>query len=502
MTTVNFPCADSGIVIWSGAFYGCDSLKSLSFSGKPTRIELQRASLAKCPSIERFIVPSKLTSLICFNECENLKEITIPETVDKSFGIEYLTNCPNLTKINIPKQIQTIKDGTFANCPKLVVDVYGPSAGYRYVKKNGIRYNVVNATNCGENVKWFYDDDEKTVIVYGSGKMDDYPNNNAPWLLDENARYAEKIVVESGVTNISENAFFNMSSVKEVSIADTVKTIGNGAFEGNTALETVNFSKNIESIGKEAFSGCTSLKRAEIPNSVESIGDKAFNNCESLKELTIPDSVKTIGTDIVKNTSKDLEIKTTDGSAAADYAEKIGAKTSAKSTATLKAEAEAKRKAEEAKKKAPGKGAVLTYKNLKYKVTKAGSDKTVGTVTLTGATKKNLKSVTVADKVNINGITYKVTAIGANAFKGQSKMTKAVIGVNIANIGKNAFNGAKNLKSVTIKTTKLTKKNVGAGAFKGINAKATIKVPAKKLKAYTTILRSKGASGKKQKITK
>ena len=49
------------------------------------------------------------------------------------------------------------------------------------------------------------------------------------------------------------------------------------------------------------------------------------------------------------------------------------------------------------------------------------------------------------------------------------------------------------LKSIVIKTTKLTTKNVGKNAFKGIYKKATIKVPAKKLKAYKTLLIKKGA---------
>ena len=39
-------------------------------------------------------------------------------------------------------------------------------------------------------------------------------------------------------------------------------------------------------------------------------------------------------------------------------------------------------------------------------------------------------------------------------------------------------------------------------AFKGIHKKATIKVPASKLKSYTEILKKRGVSGKKQKIKK
>ena len=46
------------------------------------------------------------------------------------------------------------------------------------------------------------------------------------------------------------------------------------------------------------------------------------------------------------------------------------------------------------------------------------------------------------------------------------------------------------MKSITIKSKKLRK--VGAGAFKGINKKATINVPKAKKKAYTKLLKGKG----------
>ena len=46
------------------------------------------------------------------------------------------------------------------------------------------------------------------------------------------------------------------------------------------------------------------------------------------------------------------------------------------------------------------------------------------------------------------------------------------------------------LKAVTIKSTSL--KKVGKNAFKGIHAKAKIKVPAKKLRSYKRLLKGKG----------
>jgi hypothetical protein len=71
----------------------------------------------------------------------------------------------------------------------------------------------------------------------------------------------------------------------------------------------------------------------------------------------------------------------------------------------------------------------------------------------------------------------------------------------VSKLGKNAFSGCKNLKKITIKTTKLTSKNVGGKAFSSISTNATIKVPKSKVTAYTKLLRNKGVS-KKVKIKK
>ncbi|MBQ6843787.1 MAG: leucine-rich repeat protein [Agathobacter sp.] len=69
----------------------------------------------------------------------------------------------------------------------------------------------------------------------------------------------------------------------------------------------------------------------------------------------------------------------------------------------------------------------------------------------------------------------------------------------VTKIDKQAFYGCKKLKTITIKSTKL--KTVGKNALKGINSKATIKVPKSKLSAYKKLLKGKG-QGSKVKIVK
>ena len=92
--------------------------------------------------------------------------------------------------------------------------------------------------------------------------------------------------------------------------------------------------------------------------------------------------------------------------------------------------------------------------------------------------------------------TYQVTAIASRAFVNRKKLKKVTIGANVSKIGKYAFYGCTNLKTITIKSTKLTASTVGSKAFSKIYTKATIKIPKAKKTAYKKILLKKGVTKK------
>ena len=117
------------------------------------------------------------------------------------------------------------------------------------------------------------------------------------------------------------------------------------------------------------------------------------------------------------------------------------------------------------------------------------------TVEYVKATSKKA-SRTIPSTVKLKGIRCQVTSIAAKAFKGDKKIKAVVIPSTVRKIGKEAFAKCKNLKKITIKTTYLSSKKVGANAFKGIHAKATIKVPKKQKKAYQKLFKARGI-GKK-----
>ena len=151
-----------------------------------------------------------------------------------------------------------------------------------------------------------------------------------------------------------------------------------------------------------------------------------------------------------------------------------------------------------------------------YKVT--GND-TVEVKNMT-AKGKAKSSVKIAKTIKANGKTYKVTAIAANALKGNKKVTSVSIGSNVEKIGKkafanctklktvtvngnklktigqSAFAGDKNLKTVNLKKVK-TLKTVGKSAFKGVSKKVTVRVPKNKKAAYVRIFKKGGIAANK-----
>ena len=130
--------------------------------------------------------------------------------------------------------------------------------------------------------------------------------------------------------------------------------------------------------------------------------------------------------------------------------------------------------------------------NAKYTVT----DTVKKNVTYIAPVTIKAKTITIPATIKINGEIYKVTKIDKNAFKGNKKVTKIVVGSNIQSIGNYAFSGCKKLKTIIIQSKKLTTKTVSKKAFKGIARKVVVKVPKKKRTAYKKLLKKKGLSSK------
>lgn len=121
------------------------------------------------------------------------------------------------------------------------------------------------------------------------------------------------------------------------------------------------------------------------------------------------------------------------------------------------------------------------------------------------------------NSVSFGGKTYKVTAIGkdafgsnmtsialgnnvttvsAGAFASCSKLASLSLGTGVKKIANSTFTSCSKVKTLAVKSAKLKSSALGSKAFKGLPAKLTVKVPKAKLKAYKKLFVKKGLSKK------
>ena len=301
-----------------GAFYGCDSLKSITIPESVTSIG--SGAFHFCSSLTSVTLPDGVTSIedMAFSNCRSLTSITIPEGVT-SIGSKAFESCRSLASITLPKGVTSIGREAFNWCRSLAsitlpegVTTIGDRAFNDCSSLTSIMLPA-GVTSIGEGAFCGcigLADAEGLVIV--KGVLYSYHGQGGD------------VVVPNGVTRIEDGAFagsiFKPGKVTSITIPDSVISIGSGVFAYTPLLENkTNWNNDVLYLGhclikaekeisgafaiKEgtrciaggAFGGCEGLTEISIPDSVISIGDSAFSDCTGLSGISIPESVKMIG---------------------------------------------------------------------------------------------------------------------------------------------------------------------------------------------------------------
>ena len=236
------------------------------------------------------------------------------------------------------------------------------------------------------------------------------------------------------VTSIGEYAFYNCTSLTEITIPDSVTSIGEYAFYKCTSLTAITIPDGVTSIRKGTFSGCTSLTEITIPDSVTDIEGRqydgfsyygAFSGCTSLMEITIPDSVTSIGECVFYGCTGLTEIIIPDSVTSIGW----GAFSGCTSLTEITIPDSVTSIGEQAFSECTS----LTEITIPDSVTSIGW----GTFcSCTGLTK-----ITIPDSV---------TSIGGYAFSNCTSLTKITIPDSVTSIGQYAFWGCTSLTEITI----------------------------------------------------
>ena len=289
------------------AFSYCTSLSAVTISSGSKLTSIGNGVFYKCTSLSSIEIPSSVTSIgnYAFEDCTSLSSIEIPSSVT-SIGDLAFYYCTSLSDVKYCGESGISSSNVFGNCDKLgVVQVptdysYDSFCGVSVSKVLDDKCEVIvdpeessssqvvpdPANNCeGTNYRWYGD----TLIIGGTGEMCSINSGSYPW-----ASYSSKaknIIIDEGVTSISEHAFEGFTNLETLVIPESVKRIDSQAFRDCIKLNDVKYCgyHNIASEGS-VFNGCVSLVKVAVPEDYEGnkfcekyVDKKLDDKCEPIK---------------------------------------------------------------------------------------------------------------------------------------------------------------------------------------------------------------------------
>ena len=148
-----------------------------------------------------------------FYNCVGITSLTVPEGV-KTVGKKAFYNCSSMTDISLPASVKSIGELSFEGCSKLQNINVAENSGY-YASEGGVLLNS-----------------EKTQLLrYPQGKT------------------AASYTVPSGVTVIGRNAFAHCLSLVKIMLPTGLKQISDNAFYGDSGIASITIPSAVTSIG-------------------------------------------------------------------------------------------------------------------------------------------------------------------------------------------------------------------------------------------------------------
>lgn len=267
------------------AFYGCSILETINFPAKLTSVGDNAFSL--CSKMELDNLPNSLLhvgqSAFCYVP---LKALKLDRKVE--IGAGAFSNTP-ITEIEMATPCDSIREGTFSNCPNLTKITIGE--GLKYIGYKAFSYSPVKEANLPSTLR---DISSYAFTGYSSSYCpfinDIQPENHIRYIgkvayqcVDKNL---EEYTIKDGTVTLADNLFENwQGNATTFHIPASVEQIGSRVFAG-TQIKTLPEMPGLKRIGDEAFYQCKNLKKVTIPETVEYIGGGAFYGCSNIWSLT------------------------------------------------------------------------------------------------------------------------------------------------------------------------------------------------------------------------
>lgn len=139
LTSVSLP--DSVLNIGKSAFNLCTSIKSAKLSENLKTVG--DSAFYSCTALSEVNIPASMTNIppSMFEVCSSLTEIVIPDGI-VFIGSEAFGGCRNLTSVVIPESVTKIESGAFSGCESLIITGKAGSAAESFAAEEGIEFKA------------------------------------------------------------------------------------------------------------------------------------------------------------------------------------------------------------------------------------------------------------------------------------------------------------------------------------------------------------------------
>ena len=268
--------------IEGAAFQGCNILEKLNFPAKLTSVGDN--AFRSCLSLELDNLPNSLLYVGREAFCDvPLKALKLDRKVEMGAGA--FSNTP-ITEIEMTTPCDSIREGTFRDCPNLTKITIGE--GLKYIGYSAFSNSPVKEANLPSTLR-----DISSYAFLGYSSYCPFINDIQP---ENHIRYIGKVAyqcvdrdleeytIKDGTVTLADE-LFESSQGNAFHIPASVEQIGNRAF-AYTQIKALPEMLGLKRIGGEAFYGCKNLKKLTIPETVEYIGGRAFYGCSNIWSLT------------------------------------------------------------------------------------------------------------------------------------------------------------------------------------------------------------------------